>query len=413
MINATSEIHRAAAHGATARAPWAPASSGWAWVCGAPKGKAREPKERAHQPGVTSLSFKPLTALLLAVCTGLALWGCDKPPPQSAPDAPAGQVQAVEGLVTATRAVAGAQARALAVAGPVFADDTVVTPPEASVSIRLLHNQALWRLDGGQSKRVDQTAAWRASQESAPQALAPQAQEVATASAGRHSEREAAASAESAVRTAESSPAPARAEPAPAPAQAAPRPRVDLARKQAARAEPVSRPAKGASGAAVSSRRAALGGQADDLDLGLGQQGGSGQGSGGYKKEEAMAPSPPGTAGSGSAAKDYAGHRLEIASILITCADDELKATLLTALHRLKSGLLQCQRTALRVNPVLVEQLQAELTVDPQGKLNELSVTPSTQPLAACVQSRLKSMGGLPPRPAPTKVQIVLKFIAK
>ena len=123
--------------------------------------------------------------------------------------------------------------------------------------------------------------------------------------------------------------------------------------------------------------------------------------------------SPPGTAGSGSAAKDYAGHRLEIASILITCADDELKATLLTALHRLKSGLLQCQRTALRVNPVLVEQLQAELTVDPQGKLNELSVTPSTQPLAACVQSRLKSMGGLPPRPAPTKVQIVLKFIAK
>lgn len=368
-------------------------------------------------------------AWLAMVWAVLALGGCGKAAPEPAPDAPAGKVEAVEGPVTATRAAAGAPTRALAVAGPVFADDTVITPPDASVSIRLLHNLALWRLDGGQSKRVDQTAAWRASKEAAPQALAQQAEAVATASAGRHSEREAAASAESAVRAPAPQPVAAQPAPAPAPVQAEPQPEEKIAQKPTSRVESASRPSKKPSGAAATSRRAALGGAGDDLDLdlGLGKQGalgagngqsGSGQsgssqaGVGGHeKKEVAEVDAPrPAAKGSGSAAKDESAPDVQVAAVSVVCDDPGLKAALTAALQRLKGGLLQCQRMALKTNPALVAQLRADLTVDAEGKVTEVSVTPADPPLAACVQARLKAMRGLPARATAEKAQIVLKF---
>lgn len=358
-------------------------------------------------------------AWLAMVGAVLALGSCGKPAPEVAPDAPAGRVEAVEGQVTATRSAAGAQARVLAVAGTVFADDTVVTPAEASVSIRLLHNLALWRLEGGQAKRVDQTAAWRASKEAAPQALAQQAEAVATASAGRHSEREAAASAESAVRA--PAPVPVAAQPAPAPAQAQPGREERVAQKPTTRSEASSRPSKRLGEPVASSRRTALGGGSDDLDLGLGKQGalgqGSGQGSsgsGGEDRKSGSALSPAAAPKGGrAAAKDEGSPDAAIAAISVDCDDPQLKAAVTMAVQRLKGALVQCQRAALKTNPVLVAQLRATLSVDADGTVTEVTVRPADPPLAACVQGRLKSLRGLPARAAADNVFIALQFIAR
>ena len=138
---------------------------------------------------------------------------CGKPAPAPAPAlapaevAPAassavlaGNVEAVEGRVTAQRAQAGAPARVLALHDGVWPDDAVVTADQAAVAIRLAHNNALWQLEGGQTRRVDETAAWRAPKQAAQAALADRQEAPTTASAGRHSEQEAAQASETAVR---------------------------------------------------------------------------------------------------------------------------------------------------------------------------------------------------------------------
>ncbi len=136
--------------------------------------------------------------LAAAACTAPA------PPPKPAAAAavakPAGAVEAVEGRATAQRAAAGAAARGLAVRDPVWPDDTVVTAAQASVAIRLQHNDALWLLQGGQTRRVDAAAAWRAPKQAAQVALADRQAAPTTASAGRHSEQEAAQTGETAAR---------------------------------------------------------------------------------------------------------------------------------------------------------------------------------------------------------------------
>jgi hypothetical protein len=117
-----------------------------------------------------------------------------------APAVLAGQVEAVEGRVTAQRANAAAPARVLALHDGVWPDDAVVTTEQAAVAIRLAHNNALWQLEGGQTRRVDASAAWRAPKQAAQQALADKQEAPTTASAGRHSEQEAAQASETAVR---------------------------------------------------------------------------------------------------------------------------------------------------------------------------------------------------------------------
>lgn len=119
-------------------------------------------------------------------------------PPRAAPKDPAGTVEAVEGQVSAMREKS--PTRILKLRDPVWADDTVTTPKQASVAIRLLHNGALWELQENQSKRVDQGLAWLAPKQAAGVALADRAEAQATASAGRHSEQEAAQSGEAATR---------------------------------------------------------------------------------------------------------------------------------------------------------------------------------------------------------------------
>lgn len=126
------------------------------------------------------------------------------PPPPVAPPAAAvavaGNVEAVEGRVTAQRADSGAAARILALHDGVWPDDWVVTADQASVAIRLSHNGALWQLEGGQTRRVDASPAWRAPKQAAQQALAERQEASTTASAGRHSEQEAAQTGEAAPR---------------------------------------------------------------------------------------------------------------------------------------------------------------------------------------------------------------------
>ncbi len=115
---------------------------------------------------------------------------------------PAGVVVSVTGDVMAKRAVDGAVERKLAVDGQIFGDDTIATGPEGAVSIRLNHNRAVWTLAAKKRKRVDKSAAWRAPKGSKTQMLARRVKGELTSSAGRHSEQEAAGSAETASRKA-------------------------------------------------------------------------------------------------------------------------------------------------------------------------------------------------------------------
>ena len=366
--------------------------------------------------GQASLSW----LLLVAAAAGLVGPGCDKTAPIATLDAPAGKVEAVEGQVTATRGAPGAKARPLATAGAVFADDTVATGPEASVSIRLLHNLALWRLDGGQSKRIDQTAAWRATKESAPQALAQPAEAVATASAGRHSEREAAASAESAVRAPHAAPSADTPAPAPAPrptsevaaAAAKAEPRAEQkAAKAMARPTPPSRATPRPGGSGASARRAALGGAGDDLalDLGGGESSGASGASSGEGSAKATAPKMA-TAGSGPATKDGAAARPSLTTVHVVGADAELHTALRRAVLRARPALQLCQLKAWSAAPSEATQLRAELSLNADGTIVEVIVTPAESPSATCARAILMSLKGLPSRPAPEKVQVMLKF---
>lgn len=144
-----------------------------------------------------------LATIFMAMACGRAEAPLAAPPHPT--QTPSGTVEAVEGRVTAQRASGASSPRVLTVRDAVWADDTVITADQASVSIRLAHNSALWLLQGGQSRRVDAAAAWRASKQAAELALADRQTAPTTASAGRHSEQEAAQTGEAATRPVEAS----------------------------------------------------------------------------------------------------------------------------------------------------------------------------------------------------------------
>ncbi len=106
----------------------------------------------------------------------------------SDPNQPAGKVIELAGQVSAARD--GAAARPLAVGAPVFADDTVTTSLDASAVILLAHNQVRWSLGSEKSLRVDRSLAWKAKADEGGSAFDDQ-EKMATASAGRHTDREA------------------------------------------------------------------------------------------------------------------------------------------------------------------------------------------------------------------------------
>ncbi len=143
---------------------------------------------------------RPLACWLLLILPLACARPPSAPPPPVVDAKPAGTVERVEGQVTAQRAGMPPPPRPLVARAPVWADDTVTTAADAAVAIRLLHNGALWELQGAQTRRVDAGLAWRAPHAVAAVALADAPEKPATAAAARHSEQEAAQTAESAPR---------------------------------------------------------------------------------------------------------------------------------------------------------------------------------------------------------------------
>lgn len=104
------------------------------------------------------------------------------------PNQPAGKVIELAGQVTAARD--GAATRPLGQGDAVFADDTVTTGADGSAVILLTHNQVRWSLGQGKSLRVDRSMAWKAKADEGGSAFDDE-DPMATASAGRHTDREA------------------------------------------------------------------------------------------------------------------------------------------------------------------------------------------------------------------------------
>jgi outer membrane biosynthesis protein TonB len=144
--------------------------------------------------------------------------GCSKGSNATQTTGPAGVVVELSGTASATRD--GADPRPLAVDAQIFADDTVETGAASSVAIKLSHNNAALRLDAQMTRRVDQSLAWKAPKQQDDSVLEGRAVDDQTAAAGRHTEREAAGTASTAIADRPAQPAPA-AEPAPTAAEPA------------------------------------------------------------------------------------------------------------------------------------------------------------------------------------------------
>jgi hypothetical protein len=127
------------------------------------------------------------------ICVGLHACGKDSPP-AVATSAAAGTVVEVSGKVNATR---NGASRSLATGNEVFADDVVETASDGSVVIELTHNNARWSLEGGQQSRVDESVAFGLEKQAKSKVI-----EHATSAAGRHADRQAAETKESAVEAA-------------------------------------------------------------------------------------------------------------------------------------------------------------------------------------------------------------------
>jgi len=127
-------------------------------------------------------------ARVCLVFLALAGAACSEERESQDPNQPAGKVIEMAGGVSAARE--GAASRPLAVGAAVFADDTVTTGTDGSAAILLAHNQVRWNLGGDKSVRVDRSLAWKASSDQSGSAFDDQ-DEMATASAGRHTDREA------------------------------------------------------------------------------------------------------------------------------------------------------------------------------------------------------------------------------
>ncbi len=311
---------------------------------------------------------------------------------------PAGQVIAVEGRVTAQRAQQSV-ARELAVAATVFADDTVQTSPDASVAIRLTRNGAVWELQGGLQRRVDQSAVWNVNPQAA--LLADKAQAPTTASAGRHSETEAGQTGEAAVR------------PAPAPAAAAQAPEIaaktvdhDEARRNAREAVQ-KRAIAGAFGSGPMTKLFAaddgedntLGGKRASGEVGVGpapSEGvGKGSGSGGRKDEKAVAVQANIGMATGS-------------------SDEGINSMVGKVVARKLPAIRACYEQVLRTDPTdKGGKMILEFTVGTEGTMTAVTVTGVSAAIGECVKPKLLATRGLPvlEHPQVFKIALVLKVV--
>lgn len=328
----------------------------------------------------------------------LATWtlaSCGKDAPTLAAAAgsdPAGVVERVEGTVTARRAAAKDE-RTLAPQAMMFADDTVKTAAASSVAIRLAHNGALWTLESEQSRRVDQSAAWGAPKQAAVLVVADKLEAPQTASAGRHSDQEAAQTGESAARP-EAEAAKEAKQDAPTQPQVAPPP---AAPPVAAHAAAPKRHAAAKQAAARAARPSALrGGGSDDPmdDLGGGGLGilgtkREGSASGGALKSVDFGDVPAskgGSAGSGTVAAKAPSASMSAA------AESGTPGAAMSVLSRRSAGVKKCYEKALAEQPNLQGKLKVRIVVDASGVVTNIEVVESTLAHAATVKCAVEKI---------------------
>jgi hypothetical protein len=301
----------------------------------------------------------------------------------SAAPGPAGEVVQATGSVTATRA--GAAARALAAADTVFSDDTIATGADGAVLIRLAHNGAVWSIGPGESRRVDQSAAWRAPKGGGT--LFAGTDEDRTVAAGRHDED---GDENRARATLDAPPTPA---PAPAPAGAAPPPdEPDRERIQ-----------REVEGAGILKMLGSGDDEAKEIGDVLGHGAGGGTGSG-YGAGAGLRggggppkPSPPG----GQATIE----RYEVAGSLDEAAVERAMRTRLVALRR-------CHEHELKRDPGFEASLTVSFTVAADGRLSPIEVSPDdSASLTACLKGAIRAMR-LPESAGETTVTLGLRFAA-
>jgi hypothetical protein len=354
------------------------------------------------------------------------------------PTGPAGTVEAIEGEVTAARANAS---RRLAKGESVWGDDVVTTAAGASIGIRLTHNGVLWALEGGQTRRVDDSVAWRAPRESG--AGLGTAEKDRTAAAGRHAEQEAGETgATAAAREAET----ARADEEKKQAAESDDRRLEAERRaeeerrqveaERARAEAAARESERrerAPAAAAKEKKIRLGGGdpndplgglgnlegssggASDGVGGLAVRGGGGGGGGGGGSTGGIGTlGKGGGTGSGSGYGSGGGKAAVpkgALEILATTVEGDESAVDLRVLKMAKSRLQQCVDRQLAANPNLTGLARFELVISDEGKVSALSpgVTSGLEPdTVACLTTRLRALQ-FPAQPL-HKLSVVLRF---
>jgi len=355
---------------------------------------------------------------MVAISLGLlALGACgdDSAPPTPADDGPAGEVIELTGSVTAELAAAGAEkkVRDLAVGDSVFGPETIVTADDASVTIRLFHNNARWTLGAGKRRELRLSAAWKAPKEGGGDLLAGN-ESKRTAAAGRHAEREAAdtratALAETAAATEAAAAETAQAETAVADKRASRKRSKKAAPGGGAERERSARRAKiekevasrgvlrvlgskgGGSGSDISDVLSSD--SVGDLDkalegvggVGIGTRGrgGGGDSGGSYGagsgvsvgKKSSSAPSP----------------KLAIGSVSADGGIDQIVVK--RSLRQRMSMLRYCYELALKKEAGLAGKLVVKLTIDGRGKVTSVKVSGDDTLAAAtraCISSKLR-----------------------
>lgn len=290
---------------------------------------------------------------------------------------PAGAVVSLHGVVTARRSQPDASERQLSAGDGIWADDTVTTSGDATVAIRLAHNGAIWTLAGGKRKRVDQAGAWRAPKQALDEALAGKVQQSVTVSAGRHSEQEAASSAEAASRR-----APPRQASAPEPRTARPK-RAE--RKRAAPPPAADQPVAAAAGAEIAQDEVAA----------------------------AAPPLPPGSSpwgdkkAGGSDPTEEAGHAVDHPVAQVAPAKPAMtpdfvavkgareRAAVIQALRNQLGPVRRCYLAQLEGTPQLQGELHAIVAFGPDGAVRQVALDGgglTDAGLRRCAAARLKDL---------------------
>lgn len=361
-----------------------------------------------------------LAALMLAAagCGG----GGGASGPAVVAGAPAGDVTAVSGTVTATREGA---TRTLAQGDVVAGDDVIETGADGRIVIQLRHNLVPWTLGAGRKEQVAASLAWRA-----PRATAVAAGPTGERSgaAGRHAEREAADTAATALAPAAAAPpgGPSADEGAAPPAEEAvaaseavkdlaprppPRPaaaprsaparevardeddaREAMARAEAERRDEASRRRSEADAAMRAEREAAEQAAAeqaratrapakadpDGHGLGLSGTGKGGGGAGGGL-------GGVGTVGGGAGPTDGPVRSAPAPIVRVLASKGALELALVTRVVRVASP-----RLGTCVAPSAPARAMIKLTIKPDGKVDSVVVSGVSATSTACVERALK-----------------------